>query len=231
MRIRQPQHPADRASLRRRAIRGIIEHEQFRQRISRALHDDLGQLLMVLNLELYWLSRHCETESVVASRIDRMRAIVARSGYSMQQLLRDCRPIMPASDPSFAEIVESLLQRFHHDHDLRCQARISGNIDRIDGEDRIVLSRILHCCLSALTRYAGTREFLLHCTCDDDAVMLVIEDKSCSVAEPLSGAHRRLDIGDLVGWIEAFDGDITTDAEHGIALRIRLDLPLSPDWL
>src|SRR5262249_53296630 len=82
------------AQLRALSTRLLQVQEQERRRIAREIHDDLGQTLTALRLDVAWLGRRLAAAAAPAARakLDRMGALVDATVESVQAIARDLRP-------------------------------------------------------------------------------------------------------------------------------------------
>lgn len=71
-----------------------LEREEERRRVARELHDELGQGISSLGMELYLLERHLGADAGErsAEKIADMRAVLAGLSESMRRLIADLRP-------------------------------------------------------------------------------------------------------------------------------------------
>jgi PAS domain S-box-containing protein len=69
--------------------------EEERARISRELHDELGQTLTAMKMDLGWLRERVPTEpETLRARVDRLITIVDRSVADLQRIAADLRPLI-----------------------------------------------------------------------------------------------------------------------------------------
>lgn len=69
--------------------------EEERARISRELHDELGQTLTAMKMDLGWLRERVPTEpEMLRARVDRLITIVDRSVGDLQRIAADLRPLI-----------------------------------------------------------------------------------------------------------------------------------------
>jgi PAS domain S-box-containing protein len=68
--------------------------EEERARISRELHDELGQTLTAMKIELIWLREHKESSDFIRGRVDRLVSIVDRSVTDLRRIAVNLRPMI-----------------------------------------------------------------------------------------------------------------------------------------
>jgi two-component system, NarL family, sensor histidine kinase UhpB len=68
--------------------------EEERARISRELHDELGQTLTATKIELTWLRDRLDASDQLQGKVDRLVSIVDRSIMDLRRIAANLRPIM-----------------------------------------------------------------------------------------------------------------------------------------
>ncbi len=92
MREKERELTESRAQLRRLSARLINAEEEERERISRELHDELGQLLTAIGLDIEWsLSRRLPEDQELSARLAEARALVQRAVGTTRELCATLR--------------------------------------------------------------------------------------------------------------------------------------------
>lgn len=68
--------------------------EEERARISRELHDELGQTLTAMKIELIWLHDRLADSDVLQARVDRLASIADRSITDLRRIAANLRPMI-----------------------------------------------------------------------------------------------------------------------------------------
>jgi signal transduction histidine kinase len=162
-------HPAPTA----RALRGLsarlaAAREEERTRLSRTLHDELGQMLTSLKLDLMWLANELTrsaTDPMAASGnsaqapplavVNRLQAVVGLVDVALgtvRRVSRDLRP--PVLDHlGLAEAIRWEATVFEARTGIRCRVTAADSV-RIAGDGATVLFRILQEALTNVTRHS-----------------------------------------------------------------------------
>src|SRR6202007_2828017 len=84
-----------REELRELAVASRTAREQENSRISRELHDELGQNLTSLKMDLAWLQEHIkEAPEEVAKTLAEMRKLLDITMASARRISADLRPLL-----------------------------------------------------------------------------------------------------------------------------------------
>lgn len=182
---------ASRDLLRRYSATRIGERERERIVLAREIHDQLGQLLTVVKLQLGRELRHAagerherlvETMGVVDSAIKEMRNISAR-----------LRP--PALDPlGLVEALEDYVAEFSEDSGLRTSFSSDFEQVELDGEVSGHLFRIVQEALTNVVRHARADRARVELRSEADAIVLRVLDDGVGLSSRSPDRADRLGI-------------------------------------
>ena len=87
--------------------------ELDRKRIAREIHDELGQVLARLRLDLSWMTKRLETKSynVLGGHIDSMQEMIDSTARAMQRIVGELRPTV-LDDLGLTDAVKWLVDDF-----------------------------------------------------------------------------------------------------------------------
>ena len=167
--------------------KALMAQEEERARVSRDLHDELGQLLTASRFELGWLEKHVAKmpqEAAVALR----RAIeaVEESADELRRICRGLRP--PLLDDLGLEPAVVLLAQDHEERtgmkvDLETQMDEAVTISK---EVSLCTYRVLQESLNNISRHAGASSVDVSVVCSEAELMLSVYDDG-----------KGFDVGDL----------------------------------
>ncbi|MEY8689511.1 MAG: PAS domain S-box protein [Leptothrix sp. (in: b-proteobacteria)] len=202
--------------------------ELERRRISRELHDELGQQLTGLKLDLSWLAgRIREGRAVPIDKIDAMRRLLDATITAVRRISSDLRPSM-LDDLGFGDAVSWQANQFSQ----RSGVRVVLALDAVDliKDDAVAtaLYRIVQESLTNVARHAQATRVDLSLRADAAAILLAIRDDG----QGMDTGARRAGLG-LVGIREramALGGtlEIRSDADKGTTIEVRIPLPAAP---
>ena len=169
-------------NLRYLASQLLNAQERERLRIARELHDDLGQSLLLLKLQMSAITRGLPPESQKSRQqcfnsIDNVQDIID----SVHRLSQDLIP------PTLTEIglkaaIGNLLEDFCHHHDIACH----GDIDDIKGlfppSTELIIYRILQESLTNVGKYSQATRVSVSITRKDRQVWFSVEDNGIGFA-------------------------------------------------
>jgi len=207
-----------------RAQDGLLEQE--RRRIARDLHDELGQTLTALKLNLAMAVNQLEGLSPdQRRRLDFTVQSVDGAVETVREISANLRPPM-LDDLGFEAAAEWLLERSQGQGGLsvRWHSEPAGD-SRVGGEVATALFRILQECLTNVIRHSSATEVRVDYRETDGRAVLEVRDNGVGF-DP--GRSRTSGFG-LVGVRERvtmLGGDLTVESAIGKGTRILVELPL-----
>ena len=205
----------------REELRALAAHlhtirEEERTRIARELHDELGQALTGLKLDLAWLERHLNRHSQ-AELVDRCANLVSRFDgvmFSMRRIITELRPSV-LDELGLADAIEWQAHDFAARTGLALDLAIEGGTDGTSR--RTVASTVFRMLQEALTnvaKHANASRVRVAFRIEPGASPRVSDDGRGITRDELRGAHS---LG-LLGLREralAFGGTVDHHGESG----------------
>ncbi len=203
--------------------------EEERHRISRELHDDLGQRLTGLKLQLEVLAD--EIPEISPTNAGTIGAVTREIDAMMTDVKRIASNLRPAELDDFGLV--SALSFLCRDFQKMCgiPASFHPGGSRHYGKDvEIALYRIAQEALANVAKHADARSVAVNLSRGREGVSLVIEDdgKGFDPAGARSGRRRRGGLG-LISMKERaqmFGGSLYLTSSTGKGTRIHVEIPL-----
>ena len=198
--------------------------EQERTRISRELHDDLGQQLTGLKLSLSWLgNRIKDGRETAAQNVDDMRHQLDSAIASVRRIAAELRPRV-LDDLDFSEALAWQTQEFTRHSGLEVTLNLEGGAQIQDNEVGTALFRIVQEALTNVVRYAQASQVRISLTLQDEKLVLRIQDNGIG----FDSSVRKGGVG-LVGMRErclSIGGEfsILSQADMGTTIVVRVPL-------
>lgn len=135
----------------------VTIREEERSRISRMLHDELGQLLTGLKMDLVWLQRRLQPDHApLLDKTKDMSELLDICVQTVRQVATDLRPGI-LDDFGLEAAIEWQLQDFQRRTDIRCTFSSDMKGDPLDAERATTIFRILQEALTNVFRHANAR--------------------------------------------------------------------------
>ncbi|MDE1941876.1 MAG: PAS domain S-box protein [Betaproteobacteria bacterium] len=202
--------------------------EQERTRIARELHDELGQQLTGLKLDLSWLSsRLKEGRPASTERVDEMRRLLDTAIGSVRRISTELRPLI-LDDLGFGEALAWLSGEFGKRSGIEVSLDLQ-DVDLVQDNDlATALFRIIQESLTNVVRHANAHKVMVRIATNEHELALTVRDDG----NGLSGDPRPGGFG-LVSMREranALGGNFSIiSGEQGgttVCVTLSLDLPI-----
>jgi PAS domain S-box-containing protein len=210
-----------------RALSASLQNvrEQERKRISAELHDELGQQLTGLKLDLVWLAgRAKEGRQATADQIDAMRHLLDTAISSVRRIAADLRPLI-LGDLGFGEAVTWQTAEFAKRSGLTITMELPGAEHVHDDARATALFRIVQESLTNIARHSGASGVEIRLVAEEGQLVLTVRDDGSGI---VPGAPRSNGIG-LVSMREratALGGQLRVASIPGRGTTIEVTLPL-----
>ena len=216
-----------RRELRELSARVLEAREEEKTLIARELHDELGQLLTALKMDVAWL-RERLTDGGLAARAHEMAALLDQTVASTRRISAELRPLM-LDDLGLADAATWLVDEFGKRSGIHCELRSAG-IAGLDVAKPVATAvyRALQESLTNIARHSAAKQAWINLEAQDGAIRLEIEDDGRGIA-PQDVAKRR-SLG-LKGMRERFSylgGTFDVARAPRGGTRVRITVPAQP---
>ena len=215
----------------REEVRDYVQHldaalEAERLHIARELHDELGQRLTTLKIDLHWIlanhRRGAVMDAAAGERLRTMDGVIDATIEETRTLSASLRPI-GLEELGLKSALETLLASFSARTGIRCRASIDGAA-RVPRDQKLAVFRIAQEALTNVARHSAACEVEVLLGAFDDVIRLEVRDDGMGLA---SDVDTRGHLG-LVGMRErarAIGASLELRSEQGTS--VVLEIPQS----
>ena len=211
-------------SLKALSDRLLTAHEQERLRIARELHDDLGQALTALKMDVIGLLEKTPPSPEVRPMTDRILRTVDSTVTSVQRISSELRPGV-LDDLGLYAAIESEALLFEERTGIECELSLQedASIDKTFG---VVIYRILQEALTNVARHSNASRVEIRIRQRADTLFLEVRDDGRGIKPAeitgasslgLAGIRERADMIGATALIEGVPG-------RGTIVSIRIPL-------
>jgi signal transduction histidine kinase len=163
----------DRVRLLRQIVRA---QEDERRRIARDIHDQIGQQMTALRLNLAALDQGYSADQKVREKLEQTKTIAERLDADVDFLAWELRPAA-LDDIGLAEAMRSFVSQWSKHSGVEAQFHTSGlDRERLSPESETNLYRIMQEALNNTMKYAYARHVDVLLERRDHHVVLILED-------------------------------------------------------
>jgi PAS domain S-box-containing protein len=203
--------------------------EEERTRISREIHDEIGQALTAISLNLRKLKINGKP-SEVKRKIQSVQSLVEKTSEFIHNFSRQIHPGM-LEDLGLFPAVRSYVRDFQENTGMRVNLKFSGTPGRANIEQKVALYRIVQESLTNVLKHSGTRNAMVMIRKSPEGITLQVVDngKGFELAGTSETNGKRQGLG-LLGMRErahAVGGKFIILSRPGKGTRVRVHLPLA----
>ncbi|MBI1805218.1 MAG: PAS domain S-box protein [Ignavibacteriae bacterium] len=211
--------------LQRFALSVQRAHEEERQRLSRDLHDDLGQVvtLVRIDLERAMSAEHEEKrKELINHALNAAQGVLARI-HEIAVLLRP--PII--DDFGLKEAIETYLEDFESKTGIATESSVRIGTENIPKEISTGIYRILQEALTNVSKHSGATSVHIQLESTNNCVKLSVEDEGCGFTYATSPKKRKpLGLLGMKERAELMGGTFTLETSRGQGTKIHIVVPI-----
>ncbi|MBS7542148.1 PAS domain-containing sensor histidine kinase [Ancylobacter oerskovii] len=217
---------ASRAELRRLSGAEQKARESERARIARELHDELGQTLTAIKMQLVSLkTRALASPEAAAAQIDRLIAIVDRSVSDLRRIATELRPLI-LDELGLPAALEWLTQTVADTAQLPVALDIDAAAQRLDAEARTAAFRIVQEALTNAVRHGGASRIRVSGRRWRQDFEIEVADDGCGI-DPSATPGGRLGLAGMRERARLVGGSVEILGIPGRGTTVTVRLPLT----
>ncbi|MFY9316539.1 MAG: PAS domain-containing sensor histidine kinase [Burkholderiales bacterium] len=222
---------AQQQELRELSARVLDAREDEKTRIARELHDELGQMLTALKMDLAWLSERLPAgDAALAGRAAEMRGLLEDTVGATRRISADLRPLM-LDDLGLAEAASWLVQDFARRSGVACEVRMPAP-DALQAVPKTLSTAIYRAVQESLTniaRHSGAKRAWVTLAAANGSLQVEIEDDGRGInAEDLRKA-RSLGLKGMRERFAYFGGSLEISSPARGGTRVRIQVPVEQE--
>jgi len=209
--------------LRRLAAHLISVREEERGHIAREIHDELGQVLTGLKMEVTSLAKQLK-DAALLEKTNAMCKLIDSSVQTVRKIATGLRPEM-LDDMGLVAAVAWQAKEFQKRTGIRCRTKLPPESVRPDIEIATTLFRILQEILTNVARHSRATRVDMELTIAEDHVALDVVDNGVGIKD--SDLHGKRSLG-LLGMQERallFGGTVSVTGKPGEGTRVAVSIP------
>jgi PAS domain S-box-containing protein len=211
--------------LRELSARVLEAREEEKTRIARELHDELGQLLTALKMDLSWLRERLPAE--LHDKAAEMSAMLDQTVTSTRRISADLRPLM-LDDLGLADAAGWLVQDFAKRSRIQCDLRLPDPEALQDASKNVATAvyRAVQESLTNIGRHSGATNAWVILAVEDGMILVDVEDDGRGISPPDLAKARSLGLKGMRERFAYLGGslEITPAPRGGTRLRLRVPL-------
>lgn len=203
--------------------------EEERAEVSRELHDELGQTLTALKLEINRAVVTLQGEGLGRPAVDRLQSIVGLVDVGIATVKRISTRLRPATldHLGLAEAIRWEAATFKARTGVRCQVRTNRAQTRLTAEQQTALFRILQEALTNVVRHAHASSVQVSLAEDDDRFELRIRDNGRGILLEQAADPRAIGLLGMRERAALIGGEFRISGQRGKGTVVSVHVPLT----
>ncbi|CAN5841199.1 hypothetical protein BH11VER1_BH11VER1_37550 [soil metagenome] len=206
----------------------LTAQEEERRRISRELHDVISQTLTGINVRLAELKGNSKVSpEKLQEKICSTQLLVEQSVEIVHRFARELRPTV-LDDLGLIPALQAFMKGYMEETGIRVSLKCFAGVERIDGDKRTVLYRVVQESLTNVDRHAHASRADVNIQNIDDMInMEIIDDGQGFAVDGTSSAKNCTRLG-LLGMrerVEMVGGLFYVESAPGNPTTIRVKIP------
>jgi signal transduction histidine kinase len=216
-----------------RALAARLEslREEERLRISREIHDELGQKLTALKMDLLSAERKLDSLQQSPAGNAALDRVVSATGLvdeivaTVQEIASDLRP--GALDKlGLGMALQAEARRFEQRTRIHCEVHLPDAEPPLSIETSVALFRIFQESLTNVARHAGAGKVIVDLTVDDAHVELRVQDNGQGIPTLLANDPESLGLLGMKERAALLEGEVLFESGRGGGTVVTARIPL-----
>ncbi len=215
-----------RRHLRALAFHLEMEREAERKEAARRIHDDIGQPLAALNLELASLVKKLDKEQPgLSERAVTMSAIIDEGMRSVRRICTELRPWL-LDDMGIAEAAKWQVTEFARRTKMEYELAIEPQDIPLDLDLSTTLFRVLQEILRNVELHSKAAKIYVGLEIDHDLVSMEVRDNGIGIAEERIHDPRSYGLAGIRERIFAWGGNVEISGNEKTGTTVSISIPL-----
>jgi signal transduction histidine kinase len=212
-------------NLRKLSRRLVQAQETERKALSRELHDEVGQTMTALGIEIGNLEKlRSADEATFRLRIEEAKQLNKKAIRSIRDLAMGLRPSM-LDDLGLEPALQWQGREFSRRTGVPATVQVNGVLDDLTDVQRTSIYRVVQEALTNCARHAKARRVLVSVHAEENQVVVVIQDDGVGF-EPSSRSRSGLGLIGMQERVQELEGTLKIASERNKGTTLRVEIPL-----
>jgi PAS domain S-box-containing protein len=211
-----------------RSLSGYVQtlREEERKRISREVHDELGQTLTAIKMDLAWFVRNLPAEQeVLREKMKSTLQLVDETVQSVRRIAAELRPGV-LDDLGLAAAIEWQVQEFQARTGITIHVRMPPEDIALDPNCAVTLFRIFQEVLRNIAQHAQATQVHVRLMRSNGTVMLETRDNGKGISERQISSPQSLGLLGMKERVLLLGGQFEIHGEEGKGTTVVVQIPV-----
>jgi PAS domain S-box-containing protein len=214
------------SQLRSLSARAQVLGEEERKMISRQVHDELGQSLTAIKMDLSWIIKRTPNEDdPVHQRIKSSLGVVDETVRAVRRIAAELRPVV-LDDLGLAAAIEWQVEEFQTRTGITFHVRMPPEDIPLDTERATTIFRIFQEVLRNVVQHAKATQVQVRLMSSAGAVILEIRDNGKGISDEQIANSNSLGLLGMKERINLLGGRFAIHGQEGKGTTVVVQMPL-----
>jgi PAS domain S-box-containing protein len=197
--------------------------ENERALISREVHDELGQSMTALKLDLFMMRKYVSNNSEAVIKLENMIALISDTIKTVQRISSDLRPGI-LDDLGLVAAIEWYCEEFEKRTGICCSHELD-NCDFSDPRISLTFFRVLQEGLTNVIRHSGASAVNIKLHNSRKGTTLTVLDNGIGITMEKVESYTSLGLINIRERVRQFNGKATIISKHGEGTKVTVFIP------
>jgi len=200
--------------------------EDERARISLEIHDDLGQLLTALKMDLFWLNKKIPTgNKTLLDKIGKMLELTNETIQSVKRMARELRP--PLLELGVASAIENHVKEYQNHTGIECDVVIDPEDVVLDKDLSLAVFRISQELLTNVARHANASSVKVGLVTSEGLLELKVIDDGIGITKKKMNGNHSLGLLGIRERVRQWNGEVDIRGVHKKGTTVTVNIPIA----
>jgi signal transduction histidine kinase len=217
------------SQLKLRSLSGHLEdvREEERKRIARDLHDDMGQTLAALKIDLQRIANNKEIpRDKLEESVEKCISIVNMTAETARRISENLRPGM-LDVLGLNAALEHLVDRFKQDSGISTELRLGADKLKVTEKCAITAFRVVQEALTNVAKHSQAKVVKVRLSQAGGELYIDIEDDGVGISQLPTGKNMRFGLMGMSERLQLLGGNLEIRSALGEGTRIHARMPVS----
>jgi len=212
-------------------LRNLADHlqsvrEEERTNIAREIHDELGQALTGLKMDLSWLTKRIpEDQKPVLEKIREMSNLTGTTLKIVQRISTELRPGL-LDDLGLVAAIEWQAEEFQNKTGVKCKLTVNAEDIVVDGKRASALFRIFQETLTNVARHAQATRVTVSLKEKDGNLDLIVRDNGKGITKEQISDPKSFGLIGIRERVHPWEGEVEISGKSSKGTMVRVRIPI-----
>ena len=200
--------------------------EEERTNVAREIHDDLGQALTAIKMDISWLEKNLSAElNVINEKFESLLTLVNQTIKTVKKIATELRPGI-LDDLGIASAIEWQAEEFQKRTNILCKLNIFPEYLTVDEKISVHLFRIFQETLTNIMRHAQAKNVEISLIKSHNELNLQVSDDGKGINRDEINSNASLGLLGIRERIRQLNGTVTFEGNPDNGTKVNVTIPL-----